>query len=233
MSIHLSNGTVEPVEPVIVLSAVVDKDLLTQLDVCVTPGGAHRLYLFDLQSSLGAAESDQFMVALHHVLARAINEHLRSFRLIDQNDLEVKRCPQCVINDEDRAVLSCQRLHAPGVMWGFVNKQTSGLSSSMTFTTALGNKPVHEFSDVNYKFKQSISEIVRANVDESYLAFASYVQGKLYLAEGNKNAALKCFNHVKSLKAQLPEIQNDANRLIDSLKQTSPTVSLKPLEGGH
>ena len=185
------------------------------------------LYLFDLESDKNSATQISLLLnTMRDKMKSEIINYFETYELSRGLTLEMARCSGFKVEEERFAVHYGQRLNASGVVWGYGQSRDS--LNTVISLTSLEEPPLSGRTTISYS--NDITEIVEISrrVPKEYLAFATYILGKVHLEKGNRTSAKRCFNNVRDLNALPPEYQQSLNVLLKSLKGDI-SYSLKPL----
>jgi hypothetical protein len=201
------------------------------------------LSLFDL-NFLGSdrSEADLF----HDSLVRHLNSGIpaslagssEGSDILGGIDLQVKWCPVGVpVKTPDMAIDFGEQIGSPGVMWGFASdREIDGemtILLSMNFHS-LNGKTVWSSCGIPYKEDDHGSIRFDEHPHEAYLAFSSFVLGRMHLHAGELDLARRCFRHASELDVLTDTLETELEEKLKFLDESSnPSANLTTLRGGQ
>lgn len=231
----ISRGKIQPNHVAIVLIPSRYESHFHAIDRHLTNEEARtiNLYLFDLQSSnLRPPKLNIFLNLLAHKLDNGIGEHMKSYGLLGDLALRIKRCPGVPVALPEAAIVFGERIQSPGVMWGYVEEQTSQFRSIITFTELIA-EPVTFYSQISYS--GDIFNLLEPEkpVNNVYLAFSAFILGKIHLREGRIDLARRCFLHAQKLGSFPKLMRHSMEEILKSLDHISSIRKLKTIDKGQ
>jgi len=183
--------------------------------------------LFDLNSTdIAPQEMQSFLSELTFKLNAQIRGKLQSHGLLGDSRFEMKWCPGMQISDAKAAVSSGKKTGSAGVLWGDID-QGSGIWKSALRMTSVARSPITGLSNISYRGD------TKSVVDASFIAFASYIVGKMQLEKKQTNLAKRNFNFARSLKSLPDQIESDLDNTISSLDASSSARKLTSISRGE
>ena len=234
-NVDISNGEIEPEQIEMLLKPDRCVEWFSTVDFFADP---EALFLFDLEcdkDNMGSAKLNDCLRDLKFWLDKGIGNYLMSRRLLGKKKMmfRVKRCPEVPVPYEEDAVVYGQRLDAPGIIWGYIEKLTSQFLSKTEFAIIpQGNiisRPVF-WRGVFYYDRTNDNQLELGKpVDNAYLAFSSFALGNLYLRIGDLELARECLIHAKELDALPEEAKMELGRILEVLNEINPSKDLKSI----
>ncbi len=231
IKLRLDNNTIKPNNVTISLVSSTFDKYYPLVDACADADtNTDILYLFDLSrpDELTSGELIFFLNELSHRLNRGIQTHMESYQLLGGKKLKIKWCNNISVDNQDAAVAFGERLSAPGVIWRFMKQADAGFQSNICFTSLLDDD-ISGYSRISYS--NDVSNLLEPDLplDDAYLAFASYMLGKLYLKRGKEIMARRCFYHSKELNALPDALKENLDKLLQTLETTNIAKDLTPV----
>lgn len=185
--------------------------------------GSVTIFLFDYNSpDITPSELIKFLDVLTFKLNNGIREELKSRGLLGKTKFFVRWCSGYPVSEPDAAVRNGKKMNSSGVMWGYID-QSSGQLRSSTRLTSISDKPITDLSNITYGKSSG------DRVDESYVAFAAYIVGKIHAQRRDFVLARKCLLFARELK-RLPELlAKDLSETLAMVDQGSIAAKLTPV----
>ncbi len=231
IKLRLDDKTIKPNNITIPLTSSTFDKYYPLVDACADPDtNSDILYVFDLSrpDELSSGELIFFLNELTHKLDRGIQAHMESYRLLGIKKLKIRWCTNLSVDNQNAAVAFGERLSAPGIIWRYMRQTGDGFQSNICFTSLLDDG-ISGYSRIFYK--NDVSNLLEPDLplDDAYLAFASYMLGKLYLIRGDEIMARRCFIHSRELNALPDALKDNLSEILESLEKTNIARDLTPI----
>ncbi|MEN8224615.1 MAG: hypothetical protein ABFS05_04570 [Bacteroidota bacterium] len=198
------------------------------VDNCInTDDEVVTIYLFDLQSENREFDISTLLNTLIFKVKREVVNHIEAYNLSGDLKLEITRCSGFEVHDERYAVHYGERLQAEGIIWGF--SQILDSINTVISLTYIDTTTLTGLTSISYS--NNIQEVVEVSqpISNEYLAFSSYILGKVHLQKGNDAYAKRCFQDAKAMNALPEEYSRSLADLLDEMNAGNIASGLGPI----
>ena len=223
-TLFIASNEIDPNFFTLILKSNIYDKYSSAVDLCAQSNSSiYTLYLFDLISS--DSHSNDIMHRLSFFLKNGINNYLESQKLLGNESIDVIRCSNVPVEVKESAVYFSKRLHAPGILWGFLQDDNNKILTDITITASFGEKELTAFTPLSYP-KDSELFSPGQPIDKSYLALSCLLLGYQHYINKDNSLARKCFLKSKELNALPKEFGKVVNGFIQELDSTNAARDL-------